>query len=218
MKSETTLFRELLTQDKSLREIAKAMNITYYRAQQLYTQQKGRYMLSPITLRTIPLPYGHKGEANLRMLPYQMAADAQSEEEARDEMIKGLVPAMSIELQIQPNYWLNFDFDALYASTREDQLKMFNNDEQINLSCFSQAVSFCLSQVLFEYNYELLMAVLKDGFKRQGREDGIRNDARFLVAMNEGCGNNPLLGRFITEFEDWVKEEKKDGDLEATHG
>jgi hypothetical protein len=156
-------FEALMRQGHSLREIAKATGATYYQVQKLYAKRKEKYMTTLIHYRTIVGDNGN--EALLRMLPYDLAADACSFEEALATTLalkeQGVSPGMAVEVQIQPDIWVGFDYDCLYGS-RENQIRTFYSD--ITLKDFANSLSFqlCSGGLMQPYNKWMLKTAIAE--------------------------------------------------------
>ena len=154
-------FNELYLKGLSLRVIAKKLNITYYQSQQLFMKRKMRNMTTIIThCRTI---YAQNQCFSLRLIPYCLLDGSLDTIENPIEHVKTLLEQnislpMCCEIQVQPDVWLNFDYDAIHGNL-EDQINTFYKD--IKLSDFAIALSINFSSHCIPENYKLFQAALK---------------------------------------------------------
>ena len=159
-------FDEYLKEGCSLREIARLTESTYYQVQRLFIRRKEKYMTQVIHYRTLVIG---ANEALLRMIPYDLSAGVCSLDQALAQIETAAshqtsVP-MAVELQIQPDVWINFDFDVLIGE-RADQIKTFY--EEVSLNDFANTLAFH-AYMLKQYNAWMFREALVARMKKDGQ-------------------------------------------------
>jgi len=169
--------------DKSLREIARALNTTYYQVQKTHSMAWTTVVVHYRTMLQDGI------EFQVRMLPYDLTAKELTRKEAMLALEKGEDLAQAIELRVGNSLWLDFDYEQIEGN-RQDQIRFFY--EKLSLSDFANSVSLNLDFALNDGTFSRLVVFFKQ-VKKEKPQDWFKFQRRIQF--------HPLGGRLLAEID-----------------